>query len=183
MGAVASACVNAGGRVHGVIPQALKKIERGLVTKAPGVSDLIDNPTPIEAATRESRSVVTSVDTMHQRKLAMADHCNGFIALPGGYGTLEELAEAVTWTQLGRHHKLTVLINVEGFYSPLESFIDGAVAANFIPAANRRYIVFVSSDGSPTFDWGEAAIKALNDWQRQAADGPIGLQYAKWADE
>jgi uncharacterized protein (TIGR00730 family) len=97
MGAVADAALSAGGRVHGVITTALLDAEVGHA----GLSEL---------------EVVTS---MHERKARMAELADGFLALPGGYGTYEELFEVLTWTQLGIHTKPIVLVNVLGFWDPL----------------------------------------------------------------
>jgi uncharacterized protein (TIGR00730 family) len=110
MGVVADAALAAGGRVIGVIPEGL--VARELAH--PGVSAL---------------HVVAS---MHERKALMADLSDGFIALPGGFGTLEEFCEVVTWTQLGIHQKPCGLLNVEGYYDGLLAFfahaLQGAVS-------------------------------------------------------
>ncbi len=97
MGAVADAALQAGGHVHGVITTALLHAEVGHT----GVTQL------------------DVVDTMHDRKARMAELADGFLALPGGYGTYEELFEVLTWTQLGIHAKPVVLVNVNGFWDPL----------------------------------------------------------------
>uniref|UniRef100_A0A452YFX6 Cytokinin riboside 5'-monophosphate phosphoribohydrolase n=4 Tax=Aegilops tauschii TaxID=37682 RepID=A0A452YFX6_AEGTS len=78
---------------------------------------------------------------MHQRKAEMARHSDAFIALPGGYGTLEELLEVITWAQLGIHHKPVGLLNVDGYYNSLLTFIDKAVEEGFINTSARRIIV------------------------------------------
>ncbi|MBA0677297.1 hypothetical protein Goari_018714 [Gossypium aridum] len=78
---------------------------------------------------------------MHQRKAEMARQADAFIALPGGYGTLEELLEVITWAQLGIHHKPVGLLNVDGFYNSLLCFIDKAVDEGFISPLARRIIV------------------------------------------
>jgi len=107
------------------------------------------------------------VNSMHERKLEMARRAGGFIALPGGYGTLEELMEVAAWTQLGIHSKPVVLVNVLGFFDPLRAMIRNAVALGFIKAHNEKLMIF--SDCPPgadpaTFDWGAAALSALNGW-------------------
>ncbi|KAI4963885.1 hypothetical protein ZWY2020_010312, partial [Hordeum vulgare] len=84
---------------------------------------------------------VRPVGDMHQRKAEMARLSDAFIALPGGYGTLEELLEVITWAQLGIHHKPVGLLNVEGYYDSLLTFIDQAVEEGFINPAARRIIV------------------------------------------
>jgi len=78
---------------------------------------------------------------MHQRKAEMARQSDAFIALPGGYGTLEELLEVITWAQLGIHHKPVGLLNVDGYYNSLLTFIDKAVEEGFINPSARRIIV------------------------------------------
>lgn len=101
MGAVADSVLAAGGKVIGVIPQALVDKEVAHV----GLSDL------------------RVVSSMHERKSLMADLADGFIALPGGLGTLEEFCEVATWTQLGFHKKACGLLNIDGFYNGLLSFL------------------------------------------------------------
>ncbi|MBA0640944.1 hypothetical protein Goshw_012829, partial [Gossypium schwendimanii] len=83
---------------------------------------------------------------MHQRKAEMANHSDCFIALPGGYGTLEELLEVITWAQLGIHDKPVGLLNVDGYYNYLLTFIDKAVDDGFIKPSQRH--IFVSAPNS-----------------------------------
>ncbi|XP_016726588.1 cytokinin riboside 5'-monophosphate phosphoribohydrolase LOG3 [Gossypium hirsutum] len=90
--------------------------------------------------TGETVGEVKAVADMHQRKAEMAKHSDAFIALPGGYGTLEELLEVITWAQLGIHDKPVGLLNVDGYYNSLLSFIDKAVEEGFISSA-RQIIV------------------------------------------
>lgn len=78
---------------------------------------------------------------MHERKAEMARFADAFIALPGGYGTLEELLEVITWAQLGIHKKPVGLLNVDGFYDPFLSFIDMAVSEGFIKEDARRIVI------------------------------------------
>ena len=115
MGVVANAALEAGGEVHGVIPRALRE-------KEIGHNDL----TRLEV-----------VDTMHIRKARMAELSDGFIAMPGGIGTFEELFEIWTWGQLGIHEKPLGLLNIAGFYDPLAAFLDGTVEAGFLKQAHR----------------------------------------------
>ena len=110
MGQLADAALAAGGEVFGVIPQKLCDLEVGHT----GLTELF------------------VVDSMHARKMLMAQLADAFIALPGGIGTLEELFEAVTWCQLGYHQKPVGLLDVAGYYAPLLTFIDQASAAGFI---------------------------------------------------
>lgn len=110
MGAVADAALAADGEVVGVIPDALMAKELGHA----GVTRL---------------EVVAS---MHERKARMADLADGFVALPGGLGTFEELCEILTWAQLGFHAKPVVVLDVEGFYEPFFALLDAACAGGFL---------------------------------------------------
>jgi uncharacterized protein (TIGR00730 family) len=120
MGVVASAALQAGGRVVGVLPQVLG--EREVVHD--GLSEL------------------HLVGTMHERKARMAELADAFVALPGGLGTLEEIAEVATWSYLGIHDKPFGLLNVDGFYDGLLGFLDVAVTEGFIrPDTRARVLV------------------------------------------
>lgn len=123
MGAVANRVLALGGRVVGVIPQALAQKE----VMHEGLSEL---------------HVTTS---MHERKMLMAELADGFIALPGGIGTLEELFEIWTWAQLGFHDKPCGLLNVADFYSPLIGFLDHVAAEQFVKPQHRQ-ILLVDDD-------------------------------------
>jgi len=129
MGHVADAVLAAGGHAIGVIPDALIAREIAHV----GLPDL------------------RVVHSMHERKALMADLADAFVALPGGFGTFEELCEAITWTQLGLHEKRCGLLNVGGFYDPLLSLFDGAMKAGFIKAASRA-IIFATDDPRALLD-------------------------------
>ncbi|WP_371323818.1 TIGR00730 family Rossman fold protein [Dechloromonas sp. ZY10] len=120
MGAVADACLGAGGAVTGIIPEALMGKE--VAGRA------VDH----RALTR-----IEVVDSMHTRKARMAELSDGFIALPGGFGTFEEFCEILTWGQLGFHRKPMGLLNVNGFYDPLLAMFDRAVADGFLRPQNR----------------------------------------------
>lgn len=119
MGAVADAALAAGGEVTGVIPRALVRPE----VAHGGLTELCE------------------VESMHDRKALMAELSDGFIALPGGFGTLEELFEIVTWKLLDFHQKPIVLLNTGGYYNDLLSFLEHAGAENFIRPAHRRLFV------------------------------------------
>jgi uncharacterized protein (TIGR00730 family) len=123
MGVVADAVLAAGGRVIGIIPQFLAEQEIAHT----GLSEL------------------HIVESMHDRKASMAELADGFIALPGGYGTLEEFCEILTWAQLGLHQKPMGLLNVAGYYDPLLHLFDSAVSEQFL-RADLRQIVLESSD-------------------------------------
>ena len=120
MGAVADACLEAGGTVIGVIPEALMGKE------------VAGRPVDHRALTR-----IEVVDSMHTRKARMAELADGFIALPGGFGTFEEFCEVLTWGQLGFHTKPMGLLNVNGFYDPLLALFDHAVSEGFLRPQNR----------------------------------------------
>ena len=119
MGAIADAALEGGGEVIGVIPQAL--VDREIAH--PGLSEL---------------RVVAS---MHERKALMADLGDGFVALPGGMGTLEELFEVYTWTQLGLHSKPLGLLDVRDYFKGLVAFLDHAVGERFMTAEHRELLV------------------------------------------
>lgn len=119
MGLVSQAVHDGGRHVLGVIPKTL--MPREITGKTVGE--------------------VRAVSDMHQRKAEMARQADAFIALPGGYGTLEELLEVITWAQLGIHRKPVGLLNVDGYYNSLLSFIDKAVDEGFISPTARGIIV------------------------------------------
>jgi uncharacterized protein (TIGR00730 family) len=119
MGIVADAALSAGGEAIGVIPQAL--VDREIAHT--GLSDL------------------RVVGSMHERKALMAELADGFVALPGGMGTLEELFEVYTWTQLGMQSKPLGLLDVRGYYGQLAAFLDHAVAERFVTPEHRAMLV------------------------------------------
>jgi len=119
MGQVADAVIEAGGEVIGVIPH-----------------HLADKELAHERATQMIR-----VDSMHERKQRMADLSDGFIALPGGIGTLEELFETLTWLQLGLHRKPIGLLNVEGLFDKMLAFLDHMVAERFLKPEHRALLL------------------------------------------
>jgi uncharacterized protein (TIGR00730 family) len=129
MGVLADAVLQHGGEVIGVIPQVL--VEREI------------------AHLGLTRQIV--VQTMHERKAIMAEHADAFIALPGGFGTLDELMEVLTWRQLGLHDKPTGLLDVAGYFAGLIAFIEHMVAASFAPAEEAGRIV-VASDPRTLLD-------------------------------
>jgi hypothetical protein len=120
MGALADACLAAGGTVVGVIPEALLGKE------------VAGRHVDHRALTR-----LEVVDSMHTRKARMAELADGFVALPGGFGTFEEFCEVLTWGQLGFHVKPMGLLNVNGFYDPLLALFERAVAEGFLREQNR----------------------------------------------
>lgn len=119
MGKVADGALSHSGEVIGVLPHFLHQVEI--------------------AHTQLTQLIL--VDTMHERKAKMDELSDGVIALPGGYGTLEEFFEMLTWAQLGLHQKPVALLNVLGFYDSLISLIDNMVSQGFLKAVNRDMIV------------------------------------------
>jgi uncharacterized protein (TIGR00730 family) len=118
MGIVADAVLTAGGTVTGVIPGFLDEAERAHLS----VTELI------------------RVDSMHERKTAMFERSDAFVALPGGLGTLDEVIEVITWRQLGLHDKPILLADLDGYWQPLQALIEATVAAGFArPAVHRLY--------------------------------------------
>lgn len=119
MGAVADTVLARGGAVTGVIPQML--VDKEVAHR--GLPDL------------------RVAGSMHERKALMAELADAFIALPGGYGTLEEFFEVVTWSQLGVHRKPCGLLNVDGYYDPLLRLLDRAVDEGFLKPLNRELVI------------------------------------------
>lgn len=117
MGAVAAGAREAGGRVTGIIPAFLVRRESA-------------------EKTLEALDEAIVVDTMHQRKQAMFDRSDAFVALPGGLGTLEEIVEIMTWAQLGHHAKPVVFADIGGFWSALSALLERMRTEGFIHAGN-----------------------------------------------
>lgn len=128
MGAVAKSTKTSGGEVKGIIPRALIEREQKCNTPDP-----------------ELFGETVIVEDMHTRKRLMAQSSSAFVALPGGYGTVEELFEVVTWNQLGIHSMPIVIFNVDGFYDGLTNWINQAVDSGFISTGNRKIIVEATS--------------------------------------
>lgn len=126
MGLVADAVLDAGGEAVGVIPHGLAAREVG----HPGLTAL------------------HVVDTMHERKALMADLSDGFVALPGGLGTLEELMEVWTWAQLGIHRRPVGLLNVDGYYDGLLTFVNHAVREGFVRESHRALLLVADTPGA-----------------------------------
>jgi len=119
MGIVADAVLDAGGEVTGVIPKALMDTEVG----------------------HERLTRLLVVKDMHERKALMAEHADGFIAMPGGIGTLEELFETLTWAQLGFHEKPIGLLNVDKFYDPLIEFLRHQTSQGFLRTEHKDLLL------------------------------------------
>lgn len=147
MGALADACRSAGGEVTGVIPASLVEAE----VAHTGLDDL------------------RIVGSMHERKALMSELADGFVALPGGFGTFEEFCEVLTWSQLGLHlpPKPCALFDVAGFYRPLVELFDGATGEGFIRPEHRGLVLVADTPGG--------VIDALDGWT-----GPPRTR--KWVD-
>lgn len=135
MRTIADSVLAHGGEAIGVIPDGLMRREIG----HRGVTQL------------------HVVDTMHQRKALMADLSHAFIALPGGYGTLEEFAEVVTWLQLGIQQKPCALLNIEGYWNGLLAFLDHAVSEGFVRRENRDLVLVGSTP--------EEVLEKISSWR------------------
>jgi uncharacterized protein (TIGR00730 family) len=123
MGALADAALANGGEVIGVIPRSLAEVE----VAHPGLTRL------------------DVVETMHERKALMAQEADAFVALPGGFGTLDEFFEILTWAQLGIHTKPCLMVNTGGYYDHLLSFLEVAIEEGFLRGENRAYIHVVGT--------------------------------------
>jgi uncharacterized protein (TIGR00730 family) len=125
MTVVADAVLESHGNVTGVIPETL--VEKEVVHR--GLSDL------------------RIVHSMHERKAVMAELSDGFVALPGGIGTMEEFFEVLSWAQLGMHRKPCGLLNVAGYYQPIVQFLDGAVEQDFLKPKHRALLIVEKEPG------------------------------------
>lgn len=125
MGVVADAALDAGGEVHGVITRALeeKEIAHGGLTR------------------------LEVVETMHERKQVMAEQADAFVMMPGGFGTLEEFFEVITWTQLGIHVKPCGVLNVQGYFDPLMTLVEQATGQRFVRPEHRELLLVDDDPG------------------------------------
>jgi hypothetical protein len=144
MGAIADAMLQVGGEVIGVIPEHLMTHEIG----------------------HNRLTKLHIVRSMHERKALMADLSDAFIALPGGFGTLEEFFEVLTWSQLGLHAKPCGIVNVLGYYTPLLRMLDHAVDERFLKPENRALVI--------ARDTPSELLQAFEDWR------PVYVE--KWLD-
>jgi uncharacterized protein (TIGR00730 family) len=134
MGELADTVLAAGGEVVGIMPRQLVEKEVAHL----GLTDL------------------QVVESMHERKAAMANLSDAFVALPGGIGTLEEIIEVYTWSQLGLHRKACALLNVSGYYDGLTAFLDHAVSEGFLARSHRELLVVIERP--------EELIESLESW-------------------
>jgi uncharacterized protein (TIGR00730 family) len=144
MGVLADAVLKAGGEAVGVIPEHIMSREIG----------------------HKGLTKLHVVHSMHERKALMADLSDAFVAMPGGFGTLEEFCEVVTWTQLGLHAKPCGILNVRRYYSPLLAMFDHAVEERFLKPENRALVLARESPSE--------LLRALDDWR------PLHVE--KWLD-
>ncbi|AKT43135.1 TIGR00730 family Rossman fold protein [Chondromyces crocatus] len=142
MGAVADGALAAGGEVIGIIPEKLRARELAHL----GLTELF------------------VVDSMHARKTMMAYLSDGFIAMPGGWGTLEETFEVTTWAQLNYHLKPVGLLNVGGYYDKLLAFVDHAVTEGFIREAHRGLVVSSSDPADLLEQMSRVEVPELGRW-------------------
>jgi|SRR5450631_714404 uncharacterized protein (TIGR00730 family) len=144
MGIIADAVLRWGGEVQGVIPENLMALEVG----------------------HKGLTKLHVVRSMHDRKALMANLSDAFVAMPGGFGTLDEFCEVVTWTQLGLHVKPCGILNVLGFYTPLLRMFDHAVEERFLKPENRALVLAQESPAD--------LLQALEEWR------PVRVE--KWLD-
>lgn len=174
MGEVAKTLVGLSGpqSVHGVIPQALVKFEQRAHVNSSGAEEARDEPV-LEG---QFYGKVTVVNDMHTRKRTMAREVlrggpgSGFVALSGGYGTLEELMEVVTWNQLGIHGKGIVVFNVDGYWDGLFAWMRNAVTAGFVSQPNSRIMLEAKE--------AEEVLRLLREYKN--SEGKLNLQ---WEEE
>jgi uncharacterized protein (TIGR00730 family) len=145
MGAIADAALAAGGEVIGVIPESLQRREVG----------------------HSGLTKLHVVRSMHERKALMADLADAFIALPGGFGTMEEFCEIVTWSQLGIQHKPCGLLNVEGYWDHFLAMLDHSVDEKFVRPENSELILVARNPDS--------MLERLMEWEPPP-------QVEKWVD-
>jgi uncharacterized protein (TIGR00730 family) len=144
MGTIADAVLNAGGEAVGVIPEHIMAREIG----------------------HKGLTKLHVVHSMHERKALMADLSDAFVALPGGFGTLEEFCEVLTWSQLGLHAKPCGILNVSGYYTPLLAMFDHALEERFLKPENRALVLARESPAE--------LLRALEEWR------PVRVE--KWLD-
>ena len=143
MGLIADHVLDGGGKVYGVIPKALVNLE----------------------VAHEGLTELHTVDTMHERKAKMTDLADAFLALPGGVGTLDELFEAWSWNALGYHAKPFCLLNVDGFWDGMITFIDHATASGFLSAQRRSQLLVAATPNE--------ALDLLDDAAAAATHGMV----------
>lgn len=142
MGAVADAAIAAGGEVVGVIPHFLDELE----VAHKGLSELM------------------MVESMHERKMKMSELSEAVLTLPGGFGTLEELTEMLTWSQLALHRKPIGILNVNGYYDPMEQLFDNMLEKGFMSEEVRKIAIFDADPESLLEKMGQFDFAHLKHW-------------------
>lgn len=142
MGAVANGALSEGGKVVGVIPEFL--VDKELAHE--GLSELI------------------LVKSMHERKYKMNELCDGVIALPGGYGTLDELFEMLTWGQLGLHKKPVALYNIHGYYNALINLVQHMVSSGFLKESNQKMLLINEDPDTLLKEMNEYVAPEVEKW-------------------
>jgi len=142
MGVIADAVLELGGKVHGVIPKLLCKKELA----------------------HQGLTELHVVSSMHERKTMMAALSDGFIAMPGGYGTLEEIIEIITWGQLRFHDKPCGLLNIDNYFGHLLKYLDNATAEGFLRVENRRMMLCSDTATGLVKQFEEYAAPKVQKW-------------------
>jgi uncharacterized protein (TIGR00730 family) len=145
MGTIADTVLEGGGNVTGIIPQAL----HGKEIAHSGLTEL------------------HVVDSMHERKSLMAVLSDGFIAMPGGFGTLEEIIEVITWGQLGFHDKPCGLLNVSGYFDKLLAFLDHSRAEGFLRAQHRNMLLVATTPADLLAQFTDYAPPTIEKWRSE----------------
>ncbi|WP_320171146.1 TIGR00730 family Rossman fold protein [Maridesulfovibrio sp.] len=154
MGILAQSALEAGGEVVGVIPESLAK----KVVAHNGLTDL------------------HVTDSMHERKALMAELSDGFIALPGGIGTMDEIFEIFTWAQLGFHTKPCGLLNLDGYYDKLIDFLGGVVNEGFLRTAHKEMLITGTSPAQILDAFGNYEAPVLSKWTEKDMAQPLKRQ-------
>ncbi|PWN49113.1 hypothetical protein IE53DRAFT_388690 [Violaceomyces palustris] len=171
MSAVSQSVLEQGGQVLGVIPKVMVNKPNGH-PGGPAATKSQEGSGPELLRPEATSGTVETilVSSMHERKAKMAAESNlGFVGLPGGYGTFEEVLEMVTWVQLGIHSKPMVLLNINGFWSPLKQQVDLAFEEGFISEAGRNLIAFVDVSADQVEGSGQRVVEAVLKMQEELA--------------
>ncbi|KAI9638051.1 uncharacterized protein MKK02DRAFT_42433 [Dioszegia hungarica] len=195
MGVVSQATLEAGGHVHGIVPRALmtrasERTSAPTVNPVAGSGGASQDKEKVQSAEGAGEDLVDSdydgrmtlsvVDSMHERKMKMAQlSTGGFIVLPGGYGTFEEALEMITWNQLKIHQLPVVILNIDNFYTPLQTLFTSASSSGFINPENLSLVKIVdlpggekdNADPSKAGEWGQVAVDAIKKFTFSAGAG------------
>ncbi|KAJ7708511.1 hypothetical protein B0H16DRAFT_1667995 [Mycena metata] len=159
MGLVSDAVLEGGCSVTGIIPRSISISGSEGTPKEDSYANANKRPTLKEII----------VNSMTERKSEMAKRVDGFFGLPGGFGTIDEIVDVITWTQRNLYSKPIFLINVLSYYEPLRQIIRNGIEENFIPEINESFVIFIDGPEAhgehEAFDWGAAAISAFEAWE------------------